>query len=192
MKFVTTPEDEARLTTDAKFVREETHTDVYYDTPDFALTTKDIWLRCRSGRWELKVGKGNSSEEPARQYDEIEDEAGIAEKLKLKASKGPLKERLERAGYGVCITLTTVRKKYEKDGFHIDIDSVIESGQEVIEVEFMAKDESEVPAAMKRVQEFGERYHLRRGLKRGKVAEYLRTQNPKHFEALVASGTIAA
>ena len=34
---------------------EESFTDVYYDTPEFALARRDVWLRCREGFWELKV-----------------------------------------------------------------------------------------------------------------------------------------
>jgi len=38
-----------------KRVSEASFTDVYFDTPDCALTRRDIWLRRRDDEWELKL-----------------------------------------------------------------------------------------------------------------------------------------
>ena len=44
-KFALNNEDEERLTKDAQFLNEYIFTDIYYDTDDFSLTSKDKWFR---------------------------------------------------------------------------------------------------------------------------------------------------
>ena len=44
-KFTVGGDDEKRLLEGADFLLEKTLMDVYYDTPDYALSTKDMWLR---------------------------------------------------------------------------------------------------------------------------------------------------
>lgn len=38
----------------AKCIGQRQFQDQYFDSPDFILTLKDFWLRCREGLWELK------------------------------------------------------------------------------------------------------------------------------------------
>ncbi len=38
----------------AKSIGQRQFRDQYFDSPDFILTLKDFWLRCREGLWELK------------------------------------------------------------------------------------------------------------------------------------------
>ncbi|XP_051542947.1 thiamine-triphosphatase [Myxocyprinus asiaticus] len=38
----------------AKCIGQHQFQDQYFDSPDFILTLKDFWLRCREGLWELK------------------------------------------------------------------------------------------------------------------------------------------
>lgn len=54
--------------------------DQYFDSPDFDLTLKDFWLRCREGCWELKcpvpknttdIQKDSQAEELCSRYREI-------------------------------------------------------------------------------------------------------------------------
>ncbi len=47
--------DEERLLAGAFFQKEVVIQDVYWDTPEFAMTGKDWWLRKRDGVWELKM-----------------------------------------------------------------------------------------------------------------------------------------
>ena len=54
-KFHFTPEQEAKIIASATFLGEKIQTDTYYDTLDFVLTCKDIWLRNRNGRFEIKT-----------------------------------------------------------------------------------------------------------------------------------------
>ncbi|XP_029517016.1 thiamine-triphosphatase [Oncorhynchus nerka] len=37
--------------------------DKYFDTPDFLLTLRDVWLRCRQGCWELKCATVTKAED---------------------------------------------------------------------------------------------------------------------------------
>ena len=54
-KFILTPEQEQALIKGADFIEEKEFTDIYYDDKILSLTTKDIWLRERAGKFELKV-----------------------------------------------------------------------------------------------------------------------------------------
>jgi len=61
-KFFFTQADAERIAAhpEVKLVKTKTFTDVYFDSParGFPLTTRDIWLRQRSGNWEVKVPIG--------------------------------------------------------------------------------------------------------------------------------------
>jgi adenylate cyclase class IV len=58
-KFLFTKEDEERIARDpeVQLIKKKSFTDVYYDAPSqgYPLTTRDIWLRQRSGNWEIKI-----------------------------------------------------------------------------------------------------------------------------------------
>ena len=56
-KFILTTEQEKSLIEGADFLGEKKFTDIYYDDEDFSLTKKDLWLRNREGRFELKIPK---------------------------------------------------------------------------------------------------------------------------------------
>src|SRR3989338_6378355 len=84
------PGDKERLIQDAKLIAEKTFTDIYYDTADFRLTTKDYWLRQREGKWELKVPLSEAiRKKETDQYRELEDEEEI--KRAIGSSWGLLK-----------------------------------------------------------------------------------------------------
>lgn len=46
---------EERIAQALPFIKEVVLSDTYYDTNQFAITTRDWWLRCRNGAWELKL-----------------------------------------------------------------------------------------------------------------------------------------
>lgn len=183
-KFIVSQDELARLTAGAHLLGEEKHTDVYYDTPDHSLTKRSVWLRERSGKFELKFplnadlrAKGVTS------YDEIEDDLLIARKLGF-----PTEEKLGQAitalGYRSFATITTTRTKYEKEGFHIDVDDT-DFGHSVVEIEVMVADKQDMAPAAQRILDFA----VTQGIPviknvRGKVIEYLRRNNPEHFHAL--------
>jgi adenylate cyclase class IV len=61
-KFFFTQADEERIAkhSEVKLVKTKKFTDIYFDSPSrgFPLTTRDIWLRQRSGNWEVKIPIG--------------------------------------------------------------------------------------------------------------------------------------
>lgn len=190
-KFILKDEDIDRLTQGAEFISEKTFTDTYYDTVDFSLTTKDMWLRQRGDRFELKVplNQGESiSNRVLDQYEEYETEEEIRKILRLPEHK-TLKEDLEDAGYHSIGTLTTTRKKYKKGEFIIDLD-IIDFGYQIGEIELMVKDQSEIQEASDKIIAFAKENGLIITAVRGKIIEYIHRNDPKHYQALVDAGVV--
>jgi len=189
-KFVMNKENADSLTKNAKFLREIVFTDIYYDTPDHKLTTKDIWLRKRNGKFELKIPLGRN--EQADQYKEIETEDEIKKELKLNGKD--LSEGLQKNGFKEFCTCTTTRKKYKNGQFTIDLDQVeFKKGTYCIgEIELMVKTESEMEKALQQISKFAKSQKLTFAPVRGKVVEYLSRFNPEHYKALLNAGVIKA
>lgn len=183
-KFIVKQDELARLIAGAHFLGAEKHTDVYYDTPDHELTKRSVWLRARSGKFELKFPMDVTHQERSvTSYDEIEDDASIAQKLGFPAEE-PLGQALTSRGYRPFAKITTDRAKYEKEGFHIDVDRT-DFGHSVVEIELMVAEKSDMPVAKKRIMDFAEKQGIpTTEIVRGKVIEYLRRNNPDHFHVL--------
>ena len=184
-KFSVNQDGLARLIAGAHLLGEKKFTDVYYDTADYALTKKDIWLRSREGRFELKFPVAGANEgRDMTAYDEIEDDAGIAAKLGISGG-GQLGALLQALGYLPFATITTTRMKYEKEGFHIDIDKT-DFEYALLEIELMISSEKEIDAGYQRILNFAAANGIPVSEKRtrGKVIEYLWRNNPDHFRAL--------
>ena len=184
-KFLVGEDELARLIRGANFLNETKHTDIYYDTADHALTKKDTWLRTRSGKFELKFPvSAVGAEQRIVAYDEIENDAEICAKLGIPDAE-PLEKVLARLGYAPFATITTTRMKYEKDGFHIDVDSA-DFGYAVLEIELMVPSDDAVKAAYQRILDFAtvNGIPIPKKRNRGKVIEYLRRNDPEHYRAL--------
>src|SRR3990167_7926273 len=99
-KFSLSEAEKRRLTEGAEFLGERIMRDVYYDSPDWSLTTKDIWLRERNGAWELKLPRHaqSASKRYADQYKELETEEEIRRALDL-PSTDTLKTVLKEKGF---------------------------------------------------------------------------------------------
>jgi len=190
-KFKLNPGDEDRLVADAQFVSEVVQSDAYWDTREFKLTCKDWWLRCRNGRWELKIALhpvGPGVSRGVTQYRELETEREIREAIGL-AGDGAFEDDLTRAGYAPCATIVTTRRKYRDGEFHIDLDSA-DFGYALAEIELMVDDEADKEAASERVLAYARSRGLSLDSIRGKFVEYLHRERPKHFQALVDAGVI--
>lgn len=190
-KFILTPENERRLLDGAEFVSERTFTDVYYDSDDYALTTNDIWLRARDSRWELKVSLRTDLHRSGDQYEEIEDEGRIREKLRMPAGEN-LENDLSLAGYAPFCTITTLRRTYKKGPFTIDLDEGRWSGGSHIlaEIELMVNDAPEAGKALQDIHAFAEQNGLALERVHGKAVMYLKRSRPQHFRALVEAGVV--
>lgn len=189
-KFILTETQEKKLLEGAKFLGEKKFTDTYYDDAGFSLTTKDVWLRAREGRFELKVPMNTAIEERViDRYRELETDKEIATQLKLPEDR-TLADTLRAAGYAPFCTIATTRKKYKKDSYNIDLDAT-DFGYHVAEIEYMVNEESEIEAATQKIVEYGKAHGLSGDdIIRGKVAEYLRRNDPAHFQTLIDAKVI--
>ncbi|HLD88804.1 MAG TPA: hypothetical protein VI894_01210 [Candidatus Nanoarchaeia archaeon] len=77
-------------------------------------------MRERNGKFELKVSLNKGAVD---QYDEIDDENKMREILKLQ-NTGDLKQDLKTEGYASYCIFNTIRSKYRKDSFTLDLDFV--------------------------------------------------------------------
>lgn len=190
-KFILTPEQEKSIIKDAEFLGEKQFTDIYYDDADFSLTTKDIWLRERDGRHELKLPMNESLENRVSdQYRELDAEDDILAHFGARGIS--IKDFLTKKGYLPFCTITTTRRKYKKEGFVVDLD-ITDFGYTLAEIEYMVSDESEIKEATNTIIKFAEKHGVASGsaiLVRGKVVEYLKLKNPTHFQALIDAKVI--
>lgn len=193
-KFLLSDVEHSTPTKDAVFLGERTFTDVYYDTPDYTLTTRDIWLRSRDGRFELKTPIHSGAERLADQYRESEDESEIIHLLEISLGaflETPLSKNFEKHHLAPFCKCTTTRKKYKKGVFTIDLDTV-EYGDDftytIGEIERMVSEELAVKDALHSILVFAEKHNLTIAPVRGKVVEYLRRKNKKHYHALIDAG----
>ena len=149
------PEDKERLIQGAELIAKKTFTDVYYDSADFSLTTKDYWLRQRDGEWELKVplnSKGMDRGETDL-YEELETEQEIVEELKI-STENELSGELRKKGIVPFATITTEREYYRKSDFNLDFDIVKDLNYTTFEAELLVESPKEIPEAEKRIIDF--------------------------------------
>ena len=193
-KFRLTDAQHESLIKDAEFVSEKTFTDTYYDTADYQLTTKDVWLRQRGENFELKVAVQFGYDRPADQYDEITDIKAIREILNIKADTGDMAKDLAAQGIKPFIACQTTRRKYKFDEFTLaDMDIVKyedDSTYTLAEIECMVENQSDVPAAVERIHALAQTHGCTIEPIRGKVVQYLMNHKRDHFDALVKAGVI--
>ncbi len=189
-KFRLTDEEEKRLTDGAEFLGVKTFTDVYCDTPDYALMKSDRWLRARDGKWELKVSlKGHrDGTRMGDQYEEIEDEARIRAVLGFPVV-GDFQATLASFGWEPFCRLTTTRRKYKKDGFTIDLDDADygDFRYRIGEIELMVGDQSEMDAAMDRIFAFAREHGIIPSKVHGKILAYLKARRPAAYADIRAA-----
>jgi len=185
-KFILNEQDKERLTKNAEFLNERVFTDIYYDTEIFSLTSYDKWLRYREGRFELKLPLHEGADRLADQYDELEDEQKIREALNLPPN-GNLSDDLAKTGYSPFCTCKTTRRKYKKEPFIIDLDTVDfqDFTYNIGEIELMVKEKSEIESAIEKIMDFAKSQNLTIVPVRGKVIEYLKRAKPNHYQALI-------
>ncbi len=190
-KFLLDEAARRRLLEGAQFLQEVIIHDIYYDTADFQLTKQDNWLRNRNGKFELKMaltGEKAKSSQPVSTYKEIASDTGIRKELKIKLSSDLETDLLAR-GYKPYARWTNTRRKYTKDGFNIDVDS-LDFGYEVVEIELMVESPADADSAAKKIIDFATQNGLALDYVYGKNAEYLRRFSPIHFQALVEAGVV--
>ena len=190
-KFILADSDIGRLAAGSEFVSKKTFIDVYYDTHDYLLTSRDHWLRFRDGRPELKVPMSEVMTRTAEQYEEVENESEIRKLLNL-PEEGRLEKVLGQNGFEKFCECITTRQKYTKDGFIIDIDEVKypEFVYKIGEIELLVKEKAEMEEASKKIVNFAEANGIKFAPVRGKVIEYLKRVRPDHYRAMVDAKVI--
>jgi len=195
-KFLLTEQQQNDLLGGAQELGLKLVEDSYLDTDTFTLTTNDLWFRERDGAYELKapLKSGSGSYTGTNRYNEITDVEEIAQVLGFEAGLD-FETSLSRAGIKKFMTIFTSRNSYEKQGFHIDVDSAtyLDSAFEyaVAEIELLVNSESEADEADRRIVEFAKKFELTTDqVVLGKVASYLKAEKPEHYEALVSAGVL--
>jgi thiamine-triphosphatase len=190
--FALAEDERARLLEGAEFKGLKTISDVYFDTPAYALTLEDKWLRSRNGQYELKLPVDMTPGNAMDQYHEITDAWEIRETIGLPA-EGTMADVLAKNGYERFCVCTTRRETYEKEGFTIVVDEIEYAAAdwtyETCEIELLVDAPDKIADAGDRINAFAAANGL--DLTRrpnGKVVEYLERERPEHYKALVAKG----
>lgn len=191
-KFKLSAEQKNKLLKDAKFLGEKTFTDVYFDNAKFSLTSRDIWLRSRDGIFELKLPvRLAQQDQNVEQYEEVVGEELIRGIFAVARQKS-FTEDIAKMGHKPFCECTTVRKKYQKEGFVLDLDEVSFAGEDlqfaIAEIELMVEKQEEMANAANKILEFARMHDLCEEPLLGKVGFYLKEKRPQHFAELVSLG----
>lgn len=187
-KFALNEASISRIVNSSEFLGERKFRDTYYDTADFRLTRRDMWLRVRAGKFELKLPMDINSERHVDQYTELEDDLDIRRILHIQ-EKGTLCDDLDKQGYVPFCSIETTRRTYKNSSFTIVLDSM-DFGYTIGEVELILDDSSRIPTATESILAFARSMKFGTDPVRGKVIEYIRRKNPPHYQTLVSSGTV--
>ena len=174
-KFAASEEDIKRITEGAEFIKESVNRDTYYDREGFPLVKNNMYLRERNGSFELKVfaaEKGSS----VSKYLELEEEKDIKTKLGIPDDK-TIHEYLKENEYVPFGSWDTTRKRFKKEGFTVDVDSV-DFGHNVLEIELLVEEGGDTNEAADRILDFAKRSGLGEGSTEGKVLEFIKRTNP--------------
>eukprot|EP01118_Nematostelium_gracile_P016636 TRINITY_DN6940_c0_g1_i1.p1 TRINITY_DN6940_c0_g1~~TRINITY_DN6940_c0_g1_i1.p1 ORF type:complete len:235 (+),score=51.19 TRINITY_DN6940_c0_g1_i1:1-705(+) len=180
----------------AKPLGKKEFTDIYFDTPDFALTTKDIWFRQRQNNWECKVGKRDAN--GVDRYQEITSPIEIQKFLETFFSKSPNKvlsssvdTLMDQLHLNKFATIKTQRDKFELEGFVVDLDEM-DFDYRIGEVELMVDRMEQSDLASQKILDFCRKFGLDNTPPiHGKVLEYIMRFRPDHYRALEDCGMIA-
>lgn len=172
-RYFLTNEQEQSLLADADFIKETNVHDVYYDYPDYRLMKKDIRLRKRNDKFELKIRKSPGVN------GEIENEKEIAQYFDLTNS---VAEFVERNMVSV-IEYRTLRRKYKLGEFNIDIDNT-DFGYKIAEIEVLTEDENLVKESTNKIIELTQKYGFDNQKTLPKRVEYLKKYKPEVYNEI--------
>ncbi|XP_042561039.1 thiamine-triphosphatase [Clupea harengus] len=214
-KFVCDPDIQKKLKDiGAVCIGQRRFQDQYFDSPDFDLTLKDFWLRCREGCWELKcpvpkktaaIQKDSQAEGLCSRYREITSLPEIkAELTRVMADEKRERDRgvaecdtlddwLKEMSLGCFAKYTTERCSFsleeegEEGAVGVDLDQA-DFGYCVGEIEILVPDGGDIQAALRRIEKTADKLGLC-GDKRvqGKMDVYLQRHSPDHYTKLLAA-----
>ncbi|MAF80370.1 hypothetical protein CL629_04830 [bacterium] len=185
-KFILKKGDGEKLVKGAQSLGEFAFSDTYYDKGSYPLAKKDIWLRSRDDKWQLKIGEEDSGcekDDYVDHYEEIKTESGIRKILGVE-HYASLAEDLEGEGYKSIATFTTKRKKFKSGKFNIDIDEA-SFGYNIVEIERIVDDRKDATKAAKEVIEFAKKRGLKVGDVHGKIVEYIKAHDPQNYKSII-------
>ncbi|MDP2705707.1 MAG: CYTH domain-containing protein [bacterium] len=188
-KLKITPEQEKNLIAGAKFIEEQRLLNSFYDDSEYSLTKKDLWLRDRNGHFELKVPIAANH---TGQYEELENDEEIKKALNFPET-AELRQELERRGYSPFYSCLTIRRKYKKEGFTIDLDLTSfnqETTYEIAEIELLVNKKEEAEEAIAKIKKFAADNGIPYDMARGKIIEFLKRYKPDHYQVLVNAGVV--
>ncbi|KAL7374047.1 hypothetical protein ABVT39_020944 [Epinephelus coioides] len=186
--------------------------DQYFDTSKFDLTLKDIWLRKRTGCWELKCPAAvNGTEEKSGEqskaaalcshYKEItnlpEIQLRVKEVIKAACEDGetetsPSQEDeswLSKMNLVCFAEYTTVRRSFtlEEEGVKIDLDQA-DFGYHVGEIEVLVPEGGDMQSALGKIERTARKLGLTGDQQvEGKMHVYLKKKYPEHYAKLLSA-----
>ena len=215
----------------AKSKKTTVFTDIYYDIDDlFTLTSRDIWLRLRNKKLELKWPIKSSADSHSHNgltgvdfYHETTSLEKIGEMIKLMTTvdiplmdDSVVDEVLSKSNITRFAEITTTRTRYDieirigdefnmyksgADDVHrayVDIDGVKFSEKassdntsyKIGEIELLSTTKNMPPTVA--LLDIFKQLGICSSPLRGKVLEYLKRYNPRHYSALERSGFVAS
>lgn len=192
-KFILTPVQKEKLLEDAEFISEKNFTDAYYDNKEFSLALNDMWLRKRDGEFNLKIPMRQKEGEMINKYQELDGEMAIREIFAIPVVSD-FETDLASLGHGPFCIFKTVRKKYSKDGFVIDLDKAYFEDKEgkweyeLAEIELVVSNEDEMEQAEKKIYEFASRFDLEIKHVNGKLLQFIKKKLPDLYGNLIKTG----
>ena len=145
-KFQPTEEQLKAMLEGAEFLGEVVNHDAYYDYPDFRLFKKGVKFRKRNENFEIKIDLSDVSAK------EIEDREEIKKNFNTENLEMFIQENLI-----VLTDYEQARKKYTKEGFKIDVDT-LNFGISSCDIEVLVEKEEEIKEAEDKIINFAKRY----------------------------------
>ena len=183
-KFAASELDIERITKDAEFIGDTVNKDTYYDREGFPLVKNNMFLRKRNGKFELKLYVAEEGS-TVDKYLELEYDEAIKTKLNIGADKN-ISEYLAENEYFPFGSWETKRRRFKKDGFTIDIDSV-DFGHNVVEIELMVEEGGDTQQAARRILNFANSMDLKKDIQEGKAMVFIKRINPTAYEEIKAA-----
>ena len=176
------PEDYSSILEDNGAVKksEKLLEDEYYDTDSFELQNKDVWLRKRGEKFELKIAPPGEAHERdiqgMTQCREVEGKEDVVKEL----SK-IVETKIE--DMQILVKVSASRESWVLDDFTIVIDKIIEDGWSVGEIEPMATPGQNMANVKIRIDKLRQQFNFT-PLQFGKVRHCLETHNPDAYTIL--------
>lgn len=150
------------------YVNQRQFNDKYFDSPKFALTLRDMWLRKRQGCWELKCPtiktvRTNVAAELCTRYKEITNLSEIQMRVKEVIKDCEDGERspslqdeeswLKKCNLLCFAEFTTTRQSFvlQEEGVHVDVDQA-DFGYSVGEIEVLVPEGGDVNSALEKIE----------------------------------------